>query len=510
MAIPPVDTENIIRGLMRAGASHADTISMIEKYLGKPKPPGPPMPFRTAVEIMISTMHNPTGPQSCALKFYHAAGRFRWETEKHNDSPSELRQFLESYPDVMRATIAFLTRKQPSADHIAMLKHLQKCRCDTSDREAYDMLHHSPTGCNDTRLYLFDERVFYIYCALAFLIDCLLLVLGNMTPGKFRKTHSRSDPTSSRSSEQPWPHGIDDLLPHGLADSVDGLDLWAADEHRGHLFLRLAGAIARFYPSFGVAIMSKGPDFSLGLLRPTQHLSSAMDAYDKRPSWWQPSGDDPRFGVRLLYVLHFINALSNCDARPYVAMMGSAFAKQALLPVLLRGIGILGLADINPHFPQEFIDMSLVMAVINRKPQDTRTLPKKLTDLIGECFKALRLAHQGGCFNITCLPKSGLVRDRQCAKCDLIRYCDKKCQTEAWKDPKFPHKAVCATIKYLREGLGSEIWGCVVTPTPLFTITDFKKACKQKNIDMRFVKGVGAHIICVQSSQICYRAMNHS
>lgn len=470
----------------------------------------PPMPLKTAVEIMVSTMQDPTGPQSCGLKLWYAVGRFRKEMSKHNNNLAGSIRFVESYPDVMRATIAFLTRKQPIADHISMLEHLQKCRCDTSDQDAYDIVH-STTGYYDSRVFPKDTGMdMYTDTGIAFLVDCLVIILGNATPGKFRKTRRHSDPATSRDSQHPWPHGIKDLLPHGLADSLAGLDLWAGDKLRGHHFLRLAGAIARFYPAFGVEIMSKGPQFCLGLLRPAQHLSTAMDDYDKRPEDWKPSERDPRFGVRLSYVLRFLSVLSSCDARPYVAMMGSAFAKQAFLPVLLRGIGILALPEMTPHFSQELTDMSLVMAVINRKPQDARALPKELTDPTGECFKALRLAHQGGCFNTKCLPKSGVVRDRQCAKCDLIRYCDRKCQVEAWRDPKFPHKAVCDKIKYLKETLGPEIWGCVVTPTPLFTITDFKTVCKQKKVDMTIVKEVGVHVTCIQSSQICYRATKRS
>ncbi|KAF6743041.1 hypothetical protein DFP72DRAFT_152125 [Ephemerocybe angulata] len=468
------------------------------------------MSLKAAVETMVSTMQDPTGPQSCGLKFWYAVGRFERQMMKHSDKDNLTgsRRFIESYPDVMRATIAFLTKKQPNADHISMLQHLQKCRCDTTDRETYN-ISHSTTACYDPRVFLADEGMF-LYTAIAFLIDRLVDILDNMTPGKFRKTRRHSDPATSRDSEQPWPHGLKDLLPHGLAVSVYGLDLWAADKGRGHLFLRLAGAIARFYPAFGVEIMSKGPFFCLGLLRPALHLSTAADAYDQRPSWWKPSDSDPRFGVPLLYVLNFISVLSSCDTRSYVAMMGSPCARQTLLSILLRGIFILTLPEMTPHFSQEFTDMSLIMAVINRKPQDVRALPKKLTDLTGECLKALRFAHQGGCFNYQCLPTSGVVRDRQCARCDLIRYCGKKCQTEAWRDQWFPHKAVCDKIKFFRETLGPKIWGCVVTPTPLFTVIDFKRVCRQMKIDMKLVKEVGVHIICIQSSQIYYRTINHS
>ncbi|KAF5337070.1 hypothetical protein D9611_003019 [Ephemerocybe angulata] len=461
------------------------------------------MTLQTAVETMVSTMQNPMGPESCALKFFCAVGRFRQATPKPVKNQAQSRKFLESYPDVMRATISFLTRKQSSADHASMIEHLDRCHCGDSDPEARGSQHSVTQAFTDPRISP-THKGFMMHLGIAFLIDCLMSILTNLTHGKFRQ--EKKDGGNS-SMKQPWPHGIDDLLPNGLAHSVDGFDLWAANAHCGYLFLRLAGSIAHAYPAFAVEIMSRSPNFHLGLHCPAQQLSAAMDLYDQRPAGWNPTAIDSGFMLPLIYTVNFLGLLSSGGINPYAAMMGGTSAKQILLPVLLRGISILSLPGLETHFAGEFKEMWRMLAVINHRPQDGYDC---LEDPLEECFNALRIARRGGCLNITCLAKAGMVQGRCCGNCDLIRFCDKKCQTEAWRDRSFPHKAVCAKIKSLRETLGPKVWGNVVTTNPRFTVEDFKKACRGKRIDLKLVKEVGILVTCVQSSQMYYRSLNSS
>ncbi|KAF6743540.1 hypothetical protein DFP72DRAFT_1079946 [Ephemerocybe angulata] len=456
-----------------------------------------PISLETALDIMVSTMENPMGPETCSLKFNIAVGRFRRSIPE--GGATKARRSLEAYPDVMRAIISFFTRKQSSADHAAMLDHLATCCCPRGDLEVYGSMH-STTPCVEKRIFLAEKGVF-LDSTIGYLSDCLVAILSNMTQGKFRQLKNHAGATRR---QQPWPHGIDDLLPNGLADSVDGFNLWVADKNSGHFILRLVGTIAQLYPIFGLEIVSRGPDYVLGLQRPVQHLVNAMDAYDRRPEWWIPKKTDARFAIPVSYALNFIHQLYTGGSSQYTKMMVTG-GKKILLPVLLRGIAVLSPPYMSFLFRDEFFHMNFLMSVINNRPNDGAFCMETLTDLEKQWFRELRNAHQGGCYNPTCVPKSNVVHAPKCSSCDLIRYCDAKCQKEAWKNQQLPHRAICPKIKSLRERLGPYIWARTVSPSPEFTYRDFMNACKKKKIDMELVKEVGLHISCLQGSQTLFR-----
>lgn len=309
-----MDVQDFIHSFLEGGRSVADLLAKAEegKKLSKAFAP---MALETALDIIVSTMEDPTGPQSCGLKLNCAVGRFM--KAMLSDSIARSRRFAESYPNVMRATISFLTRKQSRAGYASMMKHLEGCRCDMRDMQTYGSVH-SATPCADGRIFLCGKGTL-MYCSIAFLIDCIMLILTNTTRGKFRQAKK-----GVLSREQPWPQGPDDLLPNGMVDSVEGFDVWAADKHCGHFILRLAGTIAHFFPPFGAEITSRGPDFPLGLRRPVQHLLAVMDAYDQRPPWWKPTKDDARFGFPLLYTLSFILQLYTGGGDSFFAMLSAA------------------------------------------------------------------------------------------------------------------------------------------------------------------------------------------
>ncbi|KAF6743042.1 hypothetical protein DFP72DRAFT_152127 [Ephemerocybe angulata] len=497
-----MDIQDLIHNFLAGGRDMADFEAKAEEGMRISKSFAP-MALDTALDIIISTMQDPMGPQSCGLKFNCAVGRFQ-DAMPSGNSIARSRRFVESYPNVLRATISFLTRKQSRADHTFMMKCLEECRCDKSDIQACGSVH-SSTPCGDARIFLLSKGA-PVYCSIVILIDHILLVLTNMTHGKFRQ--AKKGVTSSR-EEQHWPQGPDDLLPNGVVDSVEGFNVWAADKECGHFILRLAGTIAHLYPIFGAEITRRGPEFHLGLRRPAQHLTAAMDAYDHRPPWWEPSKDDARFAIPLVYSLHFIGHLYTGGKHTHSAMMVTG-GKQILLPVLLRGIGILSHPTMSSLFADEFFEMNYLMSVINARMQDSLFCLERLTDLKNQWFMVLQNAHQGGCYNVTCSSKSNVVHAQKCSNCQLIRYCSAKCQKEAWTDRQYPHKTICPKIKSLREQLGPSAWTRVTTPTVNFTFAGFKSLCTKKKIDTELLKEVGMHIACLQGFQTIYQEKNSS
>ncbi|KAF5336875.1 hypothetical protein D9611_003021 [Ephemerocybe angulata] len=159
-------------------------------------------------------------------------------------------------------------------------------------------------------------------------------------------------------------------------------------------------------------------------------------------------------------------------------------------------------------FADQFSQMNYLMSVINDRPQDSMFCLERLTDLSYHGYLSLESAHQGGCCNTTCLPKASVVHAQKCSNCQLMRYCDTKCQKEAWSNQQYPHKSICPKIKSLRERLGPSAWARATTSTPDFTFTDFKRVCQRKKIDMEILKEVGTHLACLQAFQMIYRDKN--
>jgi hypothetical protein len=77
-----------------------------------------------------------------------------------------------------------------------------------------------------------------------------------------------------------WPASPKDLLPHGLHNSVDGLDLWAAEPDRNAIYL-LSWGLVNFYHPFAEAPI-RPPGYTFALQRPLKILEATLDSYARR------------------------------------------------------------------------------------------------------------------------------------------------------------------------------------------------------------------------------------
>ena len=90
--------------------------------------------------------------------------------------------------------------------------------------------------------------------------------------GTFRDAYA---PNTAEPDNQQWPASPEDLLPHGLDNSVDGLDLWAAEPDGHVIYLLFWGLVNLCHPFTEASI--RRPDYTFALRRPLKILEVTLD-----------------------------------------------------------------------------------------------------------------------------------------------------------------------------------------------------------------------------------------
>ncbi|KAF6743040.1 hypothetical protein DFP72DRAFT_152118 [Ephemerocybe angulata] len=415
----------------------------------------PPISIEVAIDTIVKILEDPTGPLACGLKLNSAvqklwvelAARLQVDIDSQGvkNLETKAKRLVESYPEVIRATVKFVTKKRTPAEHTSMMDGLSVCRCDYSNPLEYAKMHDSfHRGSRD----LLPGKWSFVYSAIGSLTGMMTLSLNGLTRGRYRKAKP-----GIPARNQAWPQDRDDLLPYGFADSVDGLDLWADHQYYGYLILNFAGAIVHCEPAFTGEIMSRGPNFTLGVHRQAQHLTTILDKYDiamQFPARLQES-NEAWFSEPLTYIFGFTSSLKLGGVDRYKKMLVTG-GKALLRPVLVRALVTLSLPNTQSRYMEQFSYVNSLLAYINERPQDALWSVTTLQAPINEYFYILRNACLGGCMNIGC--RTPDAEPKKCANCEMIKYCGKKCQAEAWNHPTHPHKGLCRKIKSLKEQLG--------------------------------------------------------
>lgn len=379
-------------------------------------PPSAVMSLDSAIQYLTSAMEDPSSARSACHKRMCTAGERIEEAFNLCTTFNDRNKLAKSHPKFLRAAIRFLTRKQTTAEHAAMVKDLCNCHCDL-ENPAMFMQHlggkQNRYASNDNERLL--QAVFNIgtwICA----------VLQGTTKSKFKLGH-----LTKPSATTPWPASPEDLLPYGPASSVEGLQLWAMEPGADGVYL-VAAALVEFYQPFAEATF-RAPDYVFALERPLQYLEEAMEPYVKNPN-------DPRAALhleRIRFIHLFLRAhlFHNYSGR-FVNML--VYKKKRAYPVMDK---LWGLVEGRP--PNDDIRSgTALLRDLCKLEFDPRTgepyLPPGQTmdasDTIpgpsNEVEDALSHMYQvrsGGCLNPTCKSNRNGVTTRLCGRCSIVRYC---------------------------------------------------------------------------------------
>ena len=378
----------------------------------------PNMTLGSAVELLTTTMQDPLKANVCAVRLGVAADRINQALEGCSSIAAKA-QLAQSYPGLLRAGIQFLTFKRQPPDQIAMLNHLTTCSCDfgqTGMRQLHNPSRYRPDGRVEF------TTITLIFDAVTTVSNCLILALANLTQHKFRNANA------NKAGDLNWPHGPADLLPHGLKDSLVGLEFWVTvAPHCGYIIFKLVGYLSLFYVPFAQEVL-ESPNFALA--RPVQHLKEAVKFYDEGDS--SPLARTHFFISPVMTIFEFFSDLQRCDTPQFNIMI--ACRGSWISPVLAR------LTTILSPLPQEWsktrtlvafmsayanaeIDRGVVTARFDR--ESFTELP--FFDAVEKAFDGMVEARRVGCMNIACpsVPAE-VIHSRLCSGCDLVRYCGEK------------------------------------------------------------------------------------
>ena len=374
----------------------------------------PNMTLGSAVELLTTTMQDPLKANVCAIRLGVAADRINQALEGCS-SIAAMTQLVQSYPRLLRAGIQFLTFKQQLPDYVAMMNRLTACSCDFG-QTGMRQLHKSSRYQLDGRVQV--DKITLIFDAVTTVSNCLILALASLTRHKFRNANA------NKAGDLNWPQGPADLLPHGLKDSLVGLELWVAGAPDGYNIFTLVRHLSLFYVPFAHEVL-KSPNFAVA--RPVEHLKKAVRFYDEGDS--SPLARTHFFTSPVMTVFEFFDGLQRCDTPQFNIMIVSGGSW--ISPVLAR------LTTILAPLPQEWSKTRLLVAFmsalanakIDRGVVTVKFDRESFTELpsfdaVKEAFKEMFAARRVGCMNIACpsVPAE-VIHSRLCSRCNLVRYC---------------------------------------------------------------------------------------
>ncbi|RXW24380.1 hypothetical protein EST38_g1463 [Candolleomyces aberdarensis] len=388
----------------------------------------PPPGLDEACKSLLSILREPLSSSGCSSQVRAALRRI---DDACGPSLATRTKFAKSQPQLLRAAIGFLTLKKSPVERAAIMQSLAQCHCP----ECLMFMALEYTEDAPDEAFVLNPKFMTLF--IGTFTTLLSLVLGDLTRGRFRNRKS-----DKPADAQPWPLGPDDLLPYGMKASVEAFSGWAGGNYgfEPHV-LQFVGKVASFYLPFCQEVVR--PPYKLSAILPLQQLENAMKRYAD-PSLGEITEratefeSEVRLASNILQDIGLIsqsNVFFTVDSKRTLSVFKRLLEHLSRLPIP-REI----FADMLPQFEDYVvIAQSHVDEDEGRIPQlgellSRITLPSE--DDPQEGYNMMVIARRGGCWNISCIANSEGLRTPLCAQCDLIRYCSKKCQKEAWNHAK--------------------------------------------------------------------------
>ncbi|KAF5337257.1 hypothetical protein D9611_003040 [Ephemerocybe angulata] len=446
----------------------------------EPQPTGiqPTISLEAAVDLLVASLSCPLTTPSCANLMCVAARRIsRAFHSRETSSPAQVK-FSKSLPRLLRATISFITCKRTYKLHSDMVLRLASCRCtqnQSPEAVARIMRLHAegPSVEDDPQAELLKKvhEVGYLREMVTHLIPLVKQSISSLTGHKFRSPVPGKD-----ERDQPWPLSAEDLLPHGLPDSIEGLEMWSDARTGTSAIFGLVRELAMHHRPFALALL-RPPEYTLAIDRPLEHLTAAMDFYDAHSASDPEVSRQPEFQLVLALVFQFFYVLRLPDpSNTFEPMLVAKVDEMA--PVLERLSAILSSLLDNPsalrqedewNWSQMLLNIQALIYGRNGRvaPPEVRRqtdkLMQKMMDPVRDALSEMAEVRKGHCANMRCPRRADLdiVYSGRCANCNIMRYCGKECQKKAWNAPILPHKKVCNQIHEFKRSLSKETWAAL-------------------------------------------------
>ncbi|KAF6754145.1 hypothetical protein DFP72DRAFT_813565 [Ephemerocybe angulata] len=450
-----------------------------------------------AVDYLAASLENPLNSATCAVRMRVVADRLD-DAYMACTSPIAQLKLAKSYPKLSRATVRFLTTKRSPSEHKELIEHLSKCRCPLY-HPGMALLHNFELCLRDK---IRGKSIRDTHMILQIIRILLKLITTNLTDLARHKFRSK-DPAKP-ASQQPWPHSGEDLLPFGVADSVDGLTLWALEPDGGHYIYQLAAALGALNGAF-LEAMIRPPDYTFAIREPLKHLEAEMAPYVKTsvPADLRVHLKTILLGDALQDITVFYGVLISHNHSGRVTKM-LVDTSALSVPVFRR------LSNLLAPLPRysiweagrEAIAVLLDLTKMKLARNGEYYLPKgqemtAFNDMpppnpFDDTFVHLWYVRKGGCCNPECpSPTTSGAYAKSCGACKMLRFCDQKCQKEAWKHKQYPHKTLCAKITSLKQQLGVDNWSHIMRDAQTDNGGTFRKMCEARSVDGKLVKEIG-------------------
>ncbi|KAF6751413.1 hypothetical protein DFP72DRAFT_907519 [Ephemerocybe angulata] len=444
--------------------------------------------LESAVETLTTSLSSPFTTTICARRMYVAGKRLMHGMFSLGPSASmtERHNFVRSYPRLLRAGIRFLTMKQTQKSHADMVVRLVHCQCEelahgtgpeavTRMKRLHNMEKELPPD-----MYIYDNIT-----SLRSAVNTVAVVIQAALSG-LKKTHKFYAPVPGKGEDdQPWPLSVEDLFPHGLQGSAQGLETWSEwEDLSGSLIFELTRALVESYPPFAIALIQP-PHYNFAINRPLGHLTAAMNYYEEQPTH-ADNCSIMLFKDAVKNVFNFLQLFVLED--PSQAFFGMMAAKVGeITPVFDRLSNIIASILPSVDAPEDRDDLSEILLAMDvlLKVGNKRLRPAEGLgeDPVKDALREMIIVRKGGCTNLRCLKKSDSANSRLCSKCDLMRYCGPECQKEAWKSTIFPHKKLCTMVHTFKRSLTSETWTSLWDDDML----NLRRFCSTPNTDGRLI-----------------------
>jgi hypothetical protein len=392
--------------------------------------------FDVAVKRLTSILNDPWSSNGCRTALDLA---IEGVEKPCQPSLATRVKIANANPQLLRASIKFLTTKQSPEKHIEMMNHMTRCTCLPCQcrRDIEASLEDKWPSPEASRSNNIAPRL--LDRLMDFITTFLIGVLCDLSEHKFRNPKPNKP-----SKHQPWPLNPSDLLPNGLEDSVEGLTLWVSGS-AGYeaTVLKFTGRLAVFYRPIIQSILTQ-PNYALAIKLPMKHLFLSMEPpkRPKHPMYERLEGPGdmigPSFDYTCKIIFNYLRELQlqHCAEGGFLFTEAYAITCPSSLPILeqlmTHALSLKAKGKQVSEETMQGIDHFLMLAQMERDMRQGKTpnyravFEKPVLNNLRESFRTMADVRKGRCWSANCPAEDSGTRTRLCSGCNLVRYCSEK------------------------------------------------------------------------------------
>ena len=458
------------------------------------------------VNDFVASLADPRQPLHCT-KFLHGC---LMALNRKELGLANLQILRTQHHEVYNACVALLTVPRPCGDfndetwglRKDIKEGFEKCRCDTKDTFVQQI--HAVS--DSTR------RIKGVPCPCSELGYLLFVVINNaLQPAKDENIHNNAVKATQAGEQVLWPTKPHELFPYGAKESMEALILWLGITPEA-ISLGTIGCMLAICKQQILPYIVGSEILADKLADITEILRMAWMTQQQVPESTKltPTSCLVDLG-RIAFFCHILVDLCNeTELKQFAGQsvenllhMGDTVLKW--LPELQKSLQSLSATEthdieyirtyyialcsrVHRYFDVPFDSTKFHPLIVSHSLQRLTQQGDPLM-MAFEGFR--RLADNQRCYAPGCSEtfSSAGRRFHKCARCNLIPYCSKPCQTRAWKHPTVPHRSICKKLGSLVE----------LTPLPSKLMDPmggeaFVQTCKAKGIDEAIAADVAIHI----------------